>query len=141
MPSYVPNAFAGQAATAGALRSYAPNRAPAGPPATTNMAPHLSTPEADRPYAEDIALLQGSPQYASAVPKNLDKMWRYSPNTYEAKVAALLRQPGAAGALESLRNPPTPVGATRQVEGEDGTVTQVWNGEGWVRPRRGSDGD
>lgn len=107
MPTYTPNPFAAQGAQASALRNFAPNpfagQQSAG---TTSMAPHLSVGEADRPYAADVKLLQEG-GYGGQLP-DLNKMWNYSPHSYEANVASLLRQPGAAGVLGELKNP-TPI--------------------------------
>lgn len=106
MPTYTPNVFSGQMAQANALRSYTPNyfaRQGGGGNTSGALAPHLSVAAADRPYAADVALLQGAdaPGFNATT---LDKYWRYSPHTYQTKVGKLLQPLQAT--LAELRNPP-----------------------------------
>lgn len=117
-PNYVPNAFANpggpatqQAAQSSALRSYTPNPfAGTNPQRVTSMAPHLSVPEASRPYASEIATLREG-GYGDQMP-DLDKMWRYSPQTYQSQVAEMLRQPGVSDRVYQLQNPYTNPGGS-----------------------------
>lgn len=135
MATYVPNFFAGAGAPAAqALRSYTPNPMSGTNTAQqiTSMAPHLSVAAADRPFAADIALLQGSPEYANKVPQNLDAMWRQSPHTYQSQVADMLRQPGAAGALQTLKTPPPEPNYLRD---EDGNIRYQQDDDGNWYPR------
>jgi hypothetical protein len=104
---------------ANVLRSYAPNPsqgrgyaanpfAGSSPTQVGAMAPHLSVGAADRPYAADIALLQGS-QYASQMP-DVNKMWNQAPHRYESSIGKLLGQDSVQRIIAALKDPTQAVG-------------------------------
>lgn len=124
-----------------ALRSYAPNQTALGgyspnyfsgqpaPTAVTSMAPHLSVATADRPFAADLQMVLGKTENQP----DFEKLWRFSPHTYERRVAEFLRDPAVAGTLSELKNPPPPEDSIpsgfKRVIDEDGVARLVPLGE------------
>jgi hypothetical protein len=138
--TYTPNPFAGgaspaatQAAQVTALRGYAPNAfATSSPNWNTGPAPHLSVPEAARPFAQEVSLLRGIPGLKQPLP-DLDKQWRFSPQSYERKVGTLLQGDPYVSILADEKQKQQ-MAASGQYFDDDGNIRSG--------PRRGlNDGD